>query len=110
MGISESIPLADTWGMHGDVGAGWMVGMMVVMVIFWGGIVLGVLWLIRAAVEGRPGARRETALELLERRFADGAVSVQDYGARRELLAGGKAKRDEPTPAPRDSTGREEER
>ena len=90
MEIAQIIPIADTWGMHdGDVGWGWMVGMMFMMVLFWGAIIFGVIWLIRGAVGGRPEERRESPTEILERRFAEGAVSVEDYRARRKVLANG---------------------
>lgn len=91
MNIAQTIPLADTWGMHGDVGAGWMIGMMILMVLFWGGVILGIFWLIRGAVDGRPRNRRETPAEVLERRFAEGAISVEDYRERREVLLSGTA-------------------
>lgn len=41
MNFAETIPLADSWGMHGgDVGGGWMI----VMVLFWAVVVLGIIW------------------------------------------------------------------
>jgi hypothetical protein len=36
MTIAQTLPVADTWGMHGDVGTGWMLLMMALMVLFWG--------------------------------------------------------------------------
>ena len=91
MNIAQTIPLADTWGMHGDVGAGWMIGMMFLMVLFWGGVILGILWLIRGVARSgsAPGQRlasKESPVEILERRFAEGAISPEDYRARREVL------------------------
>ena len=52
MNIAQAIPLADTWGMHGDVGAGWMILMMSLMVLFWGAVIFGIVWLIRGATRG----------------------------------------------------------
>ena len=96
MTIAQTLPVADTWGMHGDVGTGWMLLMMALMVLFWGAIVLGLAWLIRGATEGasappESGVTRESPLEILERRFAEGAVSPEDYQARREVLVSGSA-------------------
>ena len=94
MNVAEIIPLADTWGMHGDVGWGWMSLMMVLMVLFWGAIIFGIVWLIRAVVRGRPApsgetlVSRESPVQILERRFAEGAISPDDYRARREILNG----------------------
>jgi uncharacterized membrane protein len=95
--VAQLIPLADTWGMHGDVGWGWMVLMMALMVLFWGAVVFGIVWLIRGATHGEPArsgetlASRETALQILERRFAEGALTLDDYRARREVLMNGAA-------------------
>jgi putative membrane protein len=87
-------PLADTWGMHGDdIGTGWMVVMVVMMVLFWAAVILGIVWLARGSLggwqEGRqetPGGRRETPTEILERRFAEGAIPVEEYQQRREII------------------------
>ncbi len=84
--------LADnSWDMHGDVSSGWMVVMMIAMVLFWAGIILGVVWLVRGASGGWRwgGERKETPSEILDRRFAEGAISVEDYHQRREVIAGG---------------------
>jgi putative membrane protein len=96
MNVAQITPLADTWGMHGDVGWGWMVLMMSLMVIFWAAVVVGIVWLIRSATRGGPTpgetpASKETALEILERRFAEGALTLEDYRARREVLMNGAA-------------------
>lgn len=85
--------LADSsWDMHGDVDTGWMIVMMVFMVLFWAAIILGIVWLVRGAAGGGwhwGGERKETPTEILERRFAEGAISVEDYHQRREVIAGG---------------------
>jgi putative membrane protein len=77
--------------MHGDVGAGWMILMMALMVLFWGAIILGIAGLIRSATQrGSPPPERrntwESPAEILERRFAEGVLSLEDYRARREVL------------------------
>ena len=94
MSIAETLPLADSWGMHGDVGGGWWIVMMVVMVLFWGAIVAAALWLIRGVTRSGPTSgesfvSRERPMEILERRFAEGEISAEDYRARREVLVGG---------------------
>jgi putative membrane protein len=93
MNFALTVLLADTWGMHGDdVGTGWMVVMMVFMVLFWGAIILGIVWLARGAAGGGwhwERERKETPSEILERRFAEGAISVEDYHKRREVSGGG---------------------
>ena len=112
MNIAQTIPMADSWGMHGgDVGVGWMI----VMVLFWGAMILGVVWLIRGsatgwAARGETPVTRESPLETLERRFAEGALSTEDYRARREVLVSATAQangaRDEaPLTAPPEGEG-----
>jgi putative membrane protein len=91
--IALTVLLADTWGMHGDdVGAGWMIVMMLVMVLFWAAVILGIVWLVRGGSGGGwhwGGERKETPREVLERRFAEGEISVEDYNERREVIARG---------------------
>lgn len=91
MDIAQTIPLADTW-MHGGWGWGWMALMMVVMLVFWGAVIVGIVWLVRGVGGGSWGrgrsVRKETPVEILDRRFAEGEISEEDYRARREVLAG----------------------
>ena len=68
-----NLRLADTWNMHG--GWGWMMPMMLGMALFWGAIILGFVWLVRDGFMRRPDQRDETALTILDRRFAEGALS-----------------------------------
>ncbi|MGZ8666243.1 MAG: SHOCT domain-containing protein [Solirubrobacterales bacterium] len=69
-----------------DVGTGWMIVMMVGMAIFWGLIILGLVWLLREAI-GRDHRRAGTdALGTLDRRLAEGQISVEEYEQRRNVL------------------------
>lgn len=80
--------LADGWGMHdGDIGWGWMVVMMLGMVVFWGAIIFGVVWLIRGGAVA--ASQTGSAEELLARRLAEGTISVEEYEQRRAALSGG---------------------
>ena len=68
--------------------------MMVGMVLFWAAIILGIAWLIawsiRSADRGgsaqEEGLGTESPMEILERRFAEGKISAEDYRKRREVL------------------------
>ena len=90
MNAIATVLIADTWGMH-DIGAGWMIVMMGVMILFWAAVILGIVWLVRGGFEGRRESRDEartsTASELLDRRFAEGSISADEYRERRELIA-----------------------
>ena len=82
-----ALPVADAWGMHGDVGAGWWIVMMVGMALFWGAVILAAVWLLRGGPHGRQAGAAETPDDMLQRRFAEGAISAEDYEQRRKLLA-----------------------
>lgn len=70
--------------------------MMIGMGLFWLAIILAVVWLVRYSVERRQQeAPSENALTILERRFAEGSVSVDEYKQRRDVLTGAAA----PSPA-----------
>ena len=73
------------WGMHPMWGV-WGIGMMLIMLLFWGlvivGVVLGIRWLARSD-EGR---RSDTALEILRQRYARGEIDRQEFEAKRRDL------------------------
>jgi putative membrane protein len=88
MNLVSVIPLAENWGMHGDFSAWWMLLMMPMMVLFWGAIIFGVVWLVRQGTNGSDAvSRRETPTEILDRRFAEGAISPEEYHERQEVIA-----------------------
>jgi uncharacterized membrane protein len=93
MNIAQTIPLADGWGMHGGGGGWWIVG-AAMMVLFMGGM----MWMMMRGMGGgsssAPSESRGTTqrpVEILERRFAEGAISIEEYQARREALVNGSA-------------------
>jgi len=70
------------------MGGGWWLVMAVGMAIFWGLVLVGLVWLVRELM-GRRGFRlRQDPLELLDRRLAEGTISPADYHERREILRG----------------------
>jgi putative membrane protein len=94
--VFAEVPFADAWSMHGgDVGFGWWMVMTLGMIAFWGAIIALVVWMLRggaAASRPPPSAPEESSpREILDRRLADGSLSVEDYERRRRLLeeAGG---------------------
>ena len=88
-----NLPLADNWNMHGGGGWAWMALMMPMMLLFWGGIIFGIFWLVRDGGQRRQTGPEETALTILNRRFAEGALSLEDYDERRGVLTGTAAPR-----------------
>lgn len=88
MDIASMVLLADMWDTNGHMGGGWWIVMMLWMVLFWGAVIYGIVWLVRGGVSAqswRP-SREATPLETLDRRFAEGAISVDEYHERRRVL------------------------
>ena len=88
--MNLALLIADTWGMHdNDIGTGWWMVMMLGMVLFWGLVILGVIWLVRE-VGGprRHGRAPDDPLAILDRRFAEGDITVKEYEQRRKILSG----------------------
>jgi putative membrane protein len=90
------IPLADAVDGHHDWGGGWWIVMMLGMLIFWGVVIVGGVWLVRDLAGRRPRRGEDpAALEILDRRLAEGAISIEEYGERRRALLDA-AERDTP--------------
>lgn len=86
---TATLVLSDVWGFHhDDVGVGWGLVMMLIMVIFWGLVIYGVIALIRG---GLAGDRREPddPGEILKRRLAAGEITVEEYERRRAVIEAG---------------------
>jgi putative membrane protein len=78
----------DGWGMHPMWGAwgGWGISMMVVMLVFWGlalaGLVFGIRWLLTE----RKAPAEDRALAILRERYAQGEISKEEFETRRRDL------------------------
>jgi putative membrane protein len=71
-----------------DWGGGWGIVMIIGMVAFWGLVIAAAVWLVRDLTRARSSAQPqvERPLEVLDRRLAEGAISVEEYHERRNLL------------------------
>jgi putative membrane protein len=89
---AQIVPVADSWGMHGGNGSGWWIVGAALMMLFMGAM----MWMMMrgmgggsspgsSAPSGRP-AMKESPVDILERRFAEGEISAEDYRARRDIL------------------------
>lgn len=60
------------------------------MLLFWGGVIVLVVWAVRAIADG--GRRREDegnrAIQILEERFARGEIDQEELEQRRSTLEG----------------------
>lgn len=77
------------WDDHMDIGDGWWVVMMVGMLLFWGLIALAAVWGVRTfAGQRREDGAGATPMAVLDRRLADGSISIEEYEQRRRVLLG----------------------
>jgi uncharacterized membrane protein len=66
--------------------------MMIGMGLFWLAIILGFIWLVRDGVERRQQEPpTDNALTSLDRHFAEGTISLDEYKQRRDVLTGAAA-------------------
>jgi putative membrane protein len=88
--------MAMMWGHDWGWGWGAWLAMSVLMVVFWGLIIAGIVALVRYLSGDRQGGRldvggrRPSAEELLAERFARGEIDADEYTRRRELLRTGR--------------------
>jgi putative membrane protein len=82
---------------HHDFGDGWWIVMMIGMVLFWVLVAVGIVWLVRnlQGGTGSLGRGEPTPLAVLDRRLAEGAISVEEYEQRRQVLLGSSGERSE---------------
>jgi putative membrane protein len=78
------------WG-YSDWGWGHMMFGGATMLVFWGGIILLIVLLVRGLGGFRParevaGPSHPTALEVLQERYARGEIDKQEYEERRKTL------------------------
>ncbi len=67
-------------------GLGWMALLgPLMMVVFWGGLILLVVWAVRG-FGGRPSESRDSALDVLKRRLAAGEITADEYEQARKVL------------------------
>lgn len=76
---------------HMDWDGGWWVVMAFGMVLFWGLVILAVVWLAREFGPSRASRRTPSgpdATGILDRRLAEGEISPEEYRERRAVLGG----------------------
>jgi putative membrane protein len=78
------------WGWH-DAGWGHMIFGGFMMIVFWGGIIVLVVLLVRWLSGGHPQVeafqRSKPPLQILQERFAKGEIDKEEYEERKRLLS-----------------------
>ncbi|OGP30415.1 MAG: hypothetical protein A2038_01925 [Deltaproteobacteria bacterium GWA2_57_13] len=84
--LAQERPYEWGWGMH-PMWWGWGLGMMLMMFLFWGLIIVGLVVLIRWLIGQSREARSDSALEILRQRYARGEISKEQFDAMRRDLS-----------------------
>ena len=89
LAVAQERPYGWGWDMHPMwwMGGAWGIGMMFMMLLFWGlvivGLVLGIRWLLSQGKE----ARSDSALEILRQRYARGEINKDEFEAKKKDLS-----------------------
>jgi len=87
LAAAQDRPYEWGWGMHPMWGV-WGIGMMLMMLVFWGvvivGIVLAIRWLMAQSRESRV---TDPALDILRQRYARSDISKEEFEAKKKDLA-----------------------
>lgn len=78
-----------SWGMHpmSWMWGAWGLGMMVMMLVFWGAVITGVVLIIRWLGDQRgERARSDRALDILRERYARGEIDKDEFEAKQRDL------------------------
>jgi putative membrane protein len=69
---------------------GWGMGLgFGMMILFWGALIVGAVFLVRwFSEQSHMRLRKSDALETLKQRLAKGEIDIEDYEARRKALEG----------------------
>lgn len=81
-----------SWHYGGDWGWGHMIFGSMMMLLFWGVIIVGVVIVVRwltggPSQESRSSPARKRALDILEERFAQGEIDKEEFEERKRLLS-----------------------
>lgn len=77
---------------HMSWSGGWWILMAMGMILFWGLVILGIVWVVRElrsrADHPDHSGRADDPMAILDRRFAEGAISAEEYRQRKSILGG----------------------
>lgn len=88
IGLQALVLAQDGWDGHHDMDGGWWIVMMIGMFLFWALIIVAVVWAVRTWSDGNRARDKSTPQDVLERRLAEGQISVEEYEERRRVLSG----------------------
>jgi len=76
------------WGTHPMwwMWGAWGIGMMLIMLLFWGAVIVGIVLTIRWLLRQGREPRSDSALEILRQRYARGDLTKDDFDRMKKEL------------------------
>ena len=74
------------WGMHQGLWGVWGIGMMLMMLVFWGVVVAGIIVAIRWVTGQTRPLRSDRALDIVRERYARGEIGKDEFEAKKRDL------------------------
>jgi putative membrane protein len=85
--VAAALPLAQDGDWHHmDWDSGWWILMVAGMVLFWGLVIVGVVWAVHELTRRRDRPSAPSPLDVLDHRLASGEITPDDYEKRRRLI------------------------
>lgn len=84
--FAQERPYGWGWDMHPMWGV-WGIGMVFMMLLFWGLVIVGVVLVIRWLLSQGKETRSDSALEILRQRYARGEINKEEFDAKRKDLS-----------------------
>jgi putative membrane protein len=74
------------WGMHQGLWGVWGIGLMLMMLVFWGVVVAGIIVAIRWLAGQTHPLRSDRALDIVRERYARGEIGKDEFEAKKRDL------------------------
>ena len=82
--VAKMMHWGDSIGMGFGFGFGW-----IFMVVFWAFVIMGIAYLLKQLLgSGNSGESRETALDILKKKYAAGEITKDEYGEKKTAISG----------------------
>jgi putative membrane protein len=75
------------WRMHPMWGWGWHIGMMAMMLLFWGVVIFAGVAGVRWFIGQSKSPRKDSAMEILRERFARGEIEKDEFETKKRELS-----------------------